>query len=927
MAKSIINQRYIYKNKFSRFTDADYDLNLDVDMAKKNNELVSMNDSIALRILRDITNKTVSEKEINKLKKEIKKLKQKKKTKTNTEKISNLYKQLEEKTVVTELNSIVFDSMSEWTKANSRKGIKLNGSKRIRTIGTNGGVKKNTVLFTDESIFDEFDKRLENGRDKTIKYVPAKFESYKALAFSGSTPVTQPKGVLVIDDGVHEIEHDVLLLSDDGNGRFDLNKKEKYKTSKQFTDGCCMISKELSDQWAIDLGEYDIYKNGIKQPRYTPTGFIIRNAYCKGTVFTFPYNEFAEDIAHSYIVKDVWGNDIDIRNVDLIITTNMLKLWKAYSSIDDYMNKCKENGFEFCVAKILPQELEKTRNMNYQFLQSYELSDEDIKKLIKPTINSIKGALSEDYLKMILFLKGSNLTEADFTHEESNYLKALMIDKRMKNDPFIQQKVYKMIEKKINDAKKGVIEVDGSYEVVSGDLYALCQYMFGMEVTGILQYNEFYSYNWLSKGVNKIVSYRAPMTLHNNIKVMPLIENKETKKWYRYMRTCLIVNIWDYTAETMCGEDFDGDANITTNNEILINNTKNLLPVICEQKSTEKQTITKTLLKKANKNGFNNNVGRITNRCTNMYDVLSKFQKGSEEYNEMMYRITCMQGYQQEIIDSIKGIIPKEVPQEWYNYKAVKIQKDEEENVINEKLHNQKLLANKKPYFFIYNYPKLMKKYKKYIESNNTNCLIKFGVTLDELLKSDLKNDNGEKEEFIKYYYLMMPVSIEKSLMNRLCWCVEEETKDIQLNINNNIFDYNFLKTNSSYSKSDKKEIGKIFKQYKKEVQNYLKTSNDEDDMEDNSVECIINKYQSEVFKICNDEDMVCDILIDICYSSNQSKQFMWDICGDVIVKRLLEINNNIINIPIVTQEITNTYWQGEYYKLKEIEYKEEKEC
>lgn len=557
MSKAIINQRYIYKNSSTRFKDFNWDLNLDIKTAKKNNELVSINDSIALRMIRKIKGKEVSEKEINNIKYKIKKLKRKGKTKENLEKIKELYIELENKTVMHELNSIVFDSVADWNRANSRKGFKLNGNNKKRIIGTSGGVKKDTVLFVDEEIHKELNKRLDNGRNKDIPYVPAKFEAYKALAFSGSTPVTQPKGVLVIKDGEHKIYSDVMLLSDNGKGGFNLSKKENYEINRQFTDGCGMISEELAKQWAIDMGCYKYNDKHKKEATYIPSGFNIRNAFCKGMVFTFPYLEFAEEVAKEYMVEDAWGNMIDIRKVDMIITTNMLKLWEAYDSIEHYLKCCKKNGFEFCVAKILSEKLEKTRNMNYQFLESYNLTDDEIKELVKPTVDSVKGALSDDYLKMILFLKGCKLTEKDFLNEDYDYLKALMIDQRMKDDPFIQQKVYRMIEKKINDSKKGVIEVEGSYEVVSGDLYALCQYMFKMKVTGLLKANEFYSKTWLDRGVNKIVAYRAPMTIHNNIKVMPLIKNKDTEKWYRFMKTCLIVNAWDCTAETMNGEDFD----------------------------------------------------------------------------------------------------------------------------------------------------------------------------------------------------------------------------------------------------------------------------------------------------------------------------------------------------------------------------------
>ncbi len=914
MTKLITNQR---------FNDSDWDLNLDIETARKNKEIVSINDSIALRIIRKLTGKDVSEDEINKIKDNIKVLKKKNKTPSNLTKIKELYDELDEKTIIKELNSIVFDSIADWNYATSPKNnIKLNGSKRIRTIGTSGGVKKNTVLFSDEKIYSELENKLNNGRNKKKEYVPAKFESYKALAFSGSTPVTQPKGVLVIKDGYIDDYSDVLLLSDDGKGGFNLDKKESYHIRREFTDGCSMISRELAEQWTIDMGYYIEDEDGNKTADYISAGFNIRNAFCKGMVFTFPFLEFAEEVAipngKSYFVKDAWGNDIDIRKVDLIITTNMLKLWDCYDSIDHYLECCKENGFEFSVAKILSKKLEDVRNMNYQFLESYELTNDEIRELIKPTINSIKGALSEDYLKMLLFLKGLNMDEIDFLKEDFEYIKALIIDERMKNDPFVQQKIHRMIQKKMDNAKKGVIEVEGSYQIVSGDLYGQCQYMFGLKVTGILKSGEFYSKSWLDKGVNKIVSYRAPMTVHNNIKIMNLVDNDEVRKWFKYINTCLVINAWDTTMEAMNGEDMDGDANITTNNPILLNNTREELAIVCEQKSVEKRKITESLLKKTNKSGFGNDVGGVTNKCTIMYDILSKFKKGSKEYKEMMYRIICMQGYQQEIIDSIKGIIPKKVPKHWYSYKHLKIDtKKDAHEIIEWKKYNQKLLANKKPYFFIYNYPKLMREYKKYINDCNTNCLIRFGNTVEEL---ELKTNKTKEElEFIEHHYFRMPVSIEKSLMNRLCWIVEDELKNIEIKPTDNHFDYSFMKSDVKYSKKDKKEIEKLYKRYRKESRDYLINNSENKTDENNDRNFLIDKYRKEVFSICNNENMVCDILLDLCYNSDSSKQFAWDICGDVIVDNLLRNNNYHITIPTESDEKTDTYWRGKYYRPVKI--------
>ena len=199
--------------------------------------------------------------------------------------------------------------------------------------------------------------------------------------------------------------------------------------------------------------------------------------------------------------------------------------------------------------------------MNYQFLQSYEFSDEDIKELIKPTVDNIKSVIGinekndNDYAKMLLFLKGINISEKDFLNEELNYIKALMINKEMMKDPFIKQKIHNMIKKRIEDSKKGVIQVKGNYSIILGDLYALCESMYGLEPKGLLKANEFYSKTWLNKGVNEIIAFRAPMTIHNNIKKMKLVTNEKIEKYFKYINVCTIFNIYDTTMERLNGAD------------------------------------------------------------------------------------------------------------------------------------------------------------------------------------------------------------------------------------------------------------------------------------------------------------------------------------------------------------------------------------
>lgn len=905
MSKSITNQRLIYKIHSSRFSYNNWNLKLDFDEARKNEEVVSLGDSIALRMIRQITNNNITEEEINDVKR-------KKKKSKNKDNIIKLNKKLNKMKFEENYIVIVFDNTLDWNYAkNKKKDVILNGDKFVRCVGTNGGIKNNSVVFVKESIHSELDKRLNNSRNTLKKYVPAKFEAYKSLAFSSSTPVTQPRNILVIKDGVNKIREDVLKLSDNGKGGFDLHEEKNCEIEINYTDGCGMIRPSLIEQWAIDLGEYHI-ENGKKVANYIPSGANIRNFATKGMVAPIPYDEYGDEIGE-YLVEDVWGNMVDIRKVDLILTDNMVKLWDAYNSCEEFMNACKENGFEFCVAKLLPKELESVRNMNYQFLQSYELSDEDLDELLQPTIDTIKGAIGLtcdneiDYGKMLLFLKGKNITKQDFLYEDNDYIKALMLNKEMANDPYIKQKVHNMIKKRIEDSKKGVIQINGNYSVILGDLYAMLQHMFKQPVTGCLGKGEYYSKTWFDKGVNEFVMFRAPMTIHNNIVKAKNKTNEIIEKYFRYIKVCIVFNIWGSQQEALNGCDFDSDAVISTDNKVLLRMLIETLTVICEQNSTEKVKITESLLAKANKNGFGNNVGKITNRCTAMFDVLAKFEKGTKEYEEMKYRITCMQGYQQEIIDSCKGIIPKEVPSDWYDYKVARD--------IDDDGYSLSLLANKKPYFFIYNYKHLKNELNKHNSSFENNCYLNFGISLKELIEKENKTE--EEQKFVEYYYNAMPVSCNNSTMNRICWKLEKEFDGILKAIKETEFDTSIFTTDKKVPKKIKENMEVIYNEYKNDLNNKMKTMNGAS-LEDKTTarQIFIEQYKERIEELCNgDYEIITNCLVELLYNKPVSKQFVWSICRDYIINKLIKDNNNNINIPVRDND-GNIEWNGERYSI-----------
>ena len=404
----------------------------------------------------------------------------------------------------------------------------------------------------------------------------------------------------------------------------------------------------LAERWSKELGL-----------NYLVSGVNTRFSWEKGMVFCFDFLDFADNVAHTHVVKDAWGNMVDISTVELILTTSMLKLWKCYRSVEHYLECCKNNHYTFGIAKTCPKELESERDLNYQFIQSYNLNDAQINELIQPTINDIKDVLSDDYQKAILFLKGVYLNEDNVDYIENDFAKAIMIDKRIYDDPFIKRKIYQMIRKRINDAKIGVIRVHGNYSIVSGDPYSLCQSIFGLQVTGLLKKGEAYNRFWVDKNTEKVVCFRAPMTCHNNIRLMRIVNNDKVNYWYRYMTACTIFNSWDTAAHALNGMDKDGDLVLLTDNEVLVNNYHNLPAIMCAQRNATKVKVSEDLLIQSNIDSFGDDIGKTTNWITTMFDVQSQYSPDSEEYRVLDYRIKCGQLYQQNFSIAISSLTQK----------------------------------------------------------------------------------------------------------------------------------------------------------------------------------------------------------------------------------------------------------------------------
>ena len=887
ISKQLVCQKYIYKIHSSRLRKERWKLTLPIEEARRNDEVISLADSQVLRWIDELNGITDADAQAREIKQEIKRIRKEPNNIQNRRIIKQLYTKLDKLQYKPDYMCLIIDKEKDYYRA--CRGFSINGIKYKRLLGTNGGIKNSTIVFVSERHVDELRRRVDNGRNPDAELVPAKLEAYKALTCSASTPVSLPSGILVVDDCETEFLSDIIYLTDEGDGEPVMEMRKNEKIQMDASDGYGIMLPSLADKWSEELGL-----------DYRVSGVNTRFSFEKGMVFTFDFVDFADKVAKQYIVKDAWGNEVDIRNVELVLTTSMVKLWDSYESCEDYINKSIENGYTFGVAKTCPKELETERNLNYQFIQSYDLDDNDIEELISPTMNEIKDVLGGDWRKTVLFLKGAGLNAENIGRIDDDFIKAIMIDPRMVDDPFVQSTIYQLIRNRINEAKVGVLKVHGNYSIVSGDPYTLCQSIFGLELTGLLKDGEIYNQYWADRGADRLACFRAPMTCHNNIRLVRPADNEQVRYWYQYMTTCTIFNSWDTAASALNGCDFDGDLVMLTDNKVLVDKLQPLPALMCAQRRATKRVPTEEDFIRSNIESFGNDIGQTTNWITSMFEVRARFEKGSEEYDTLSYRIRCGQLYQQNAIDKAKGIVCKPMPRLWYDRHAAN--KSEGDTKF-----QRDIVADKKPYFMRYIYPMLSKQYTTYIKNTDKNALREFQMTVAEL-KSIPETDRTERQaEFLKYYKYRMPVGVNACVMNKICWRFEDEF-DGHIGKHNSAikFDYSIMRSEDEYTTKQFNSIKRLYDDYNKRLASYAIFADYEriDDCDSFIALSVMNdEFRKECYKICPNKSTLCNIILDICYTRNSTKRFAWSMCGSEIIHNLLQRNDNQISYPTLDSD------------------------
>ena len=547
--KVLQNQYYIMKIPSDKILDLkEYSFK----QASLDGNIVSIGDNLVLEKIRNYYGINIGHvdlyNKVQRIRKNMKDIRKEPSSKSNINKLKEYQNELNSLLFVDDIINIKVFSKKQYAKI-ARNGFDLNGKHYIRFMVGAGQMRRNTVTFVNEKLYNYLYETLMCGLAGNIKTINlAKLSAYFALSFSSVLWVREPR-VCVIKDFYTTVKNQkVNFLEEDKDKKTKLHIIEK-DFELNSADGQGLIDPEFAKLWAKDMAL-----------NYTPSSFVVRTTFIKGNLVPFDFKQYARN-NNIKTITDRYGTTYNIEDIDVLLSESQFKMAKFYSSWEGYLSWHKMYGLKWGVARYNKEFDDEYVLTNYQYLQVLNLDEDDIKGLISYTKEWIQKICSGDKLYALLYNVGvSNTDNIDSIINAcgSAFTKAIVKNPKLLQDKYVRAKIYSSIKESIRQAKLGRIWVKGNYQFMISDPIMQCRSALGLPMEGGIPANHVYSNFWHKRGKpTEVVCRRSPLTVASEIVPLKLFYDLEYDYWYQYIKSGIIYSVYDIATLRHADSDFD----------------------------------------------------------------------------------------------------------------------------------------------------------------------------------------------------------------------------------------------------------------------------------------------------------------------------------------------------------------------------------
>lgn len=437
-------------------------------------------------------------------------------------------------------------------------GFLCDDAKYVRCKRSAGSARVGKCLFIEESLAGPLQKyssgaiTLKTGQEVDL----AAYESYLALTASSiiDTLPIKAENILVINDYESTFTEEVIATrSADG---WLSTKKETVEISNSIWDGQSLMDFSL-------FGDYKDY--GM---------VLLRNLMFKSCCFNCNIQQWFKD-HHITDISQLNGitRARRIGDIKLITTPSSIKYLK-FDTLDHWFDHLYP---EFGVVKhdkkthFFDGELVQT---HYQLINTLQLSEEEIREFLKPALDFAQK-LRDNSAVVRYYIKYPNPDEAALISQPVLSKNDVVFHLMCINDQFTDTKYYQsfltdLLRSYYKNLKNGHVLVHGNYSTLLGNPIEMLKQSIG-QFDGQTQIGIGSIHSTRFPYGKTLLASRSPHVTMGNIWLPYNTENELIDRYINMTDEIVCINsIGENVLQRLSGADFDSDAVLLTDNEVLI---------------------------------------------------------------------------------------------------------------------------------------------------------------------------------------------------------------------------------------------------------------------------------------------------------------------------------------------------------------------
>ena len=418
-----------------------------------------------------------------------------------------------------------------------------------------GKAKKGSCMFIVDKLYEKAKNFLYMGITlPEVNPMIVEISAYAPLVSSGIVGRVKinPKNILILRDVDRIFNTNVISIETDENKHCYAKHISNYKLKNTLFDGQALIDSSIFPQWG----------NGY---------ILLRHHFCKMAAFNTNIQKFFKDYFgddyYTATVKDMFGNEHYVKDIELITTDNAMKWLKFDISYDYWCKWVYDNDCQFGIVKTAHEsKLGNVQKMSYQMVNS--LDEVIMPEVVKESVEYVERLKTDNEFFMEYLEKNKN-----FSNDYEVLIALCEHNSEFYRSSYFRSRKKKIIEGYVLNLKSGKIIQNAENLTIVGSPYAMLLYAatadegsvdnddtFSNEFGTIQCYTERFSDG------EYLAFFRSPFNSKNNLAYLHNTYSDKMKKYFNLGRQCIAINmIGTDFQDRNNGSDQDSDFGLTTN--------------------------------------------------------------------------------------------------------------------------------------------------------------------------------------------------------------------------------------------------------------------------------------------------------------------------------------------------------------------------